>query len=63
MKFEAAAPVGEKSSADASFSKGDSEAAAPLFPHLYGTIDYASIMRELPVKRSPDGKFLSIEFA
>jgi len=64
VKFEAAAPVGETSSADAEFSKGaDSETAAPLFPHLYGTIDYASVVRELPVKRSEDGKFLSIEFA
>lgn len=63
MKFEAAAPVGEKSSAGADFSKASPEAAAPLFPHLYGTIDYSSVVRELPVLRDADGQFLDINFA
>lgn len=55
--------MGEKSSAGAEFSQGGPEAVAPLFPHLYGTIDYSSVVRELPVQRSPDGKFLDIVFA
>lgn len=63
VKFEPAAPVGEKSSAGAEFSEGAPDAAAPLFPHLYGTIDYSSVVRELPVLRSPEGEFLDISFA
>lgn len=32
-----------------------------LFPHLYGTIDFPAVTRELAVARGPDGTFLSIQ--
>ena len=33
----------------------------PLFPHIFGPIDSASVVVELAVQRSNDGKFISIE--
>ncbi|PNH02500.1 Pyruvate, phosphate dikinase, chloroplastic [Tetrabaena socialis] len=54
--FEPAAPVGSKAS-DGLLEGGE---AAPLFPHLYGTIDYAAVQSELEIERGADGAFLSI---
>mmetsp|Transcript_35177 Transcript_35177/g.111185 ORF Transcript_35177/g.111185 Transcript_35177/m.111185 type:complete len:152 (+) Transcript_35177:180-635(+) len=50
VKFEPAAPVGDKPAADTD----------TLFPHLFGTIDFASVVEEKPVERDGTGKFLSI---
>lgn len=33
----------------------------PLFPHLYGTIDFAAMREELPMERGADGRFLAIQ--
>jgi uncharacterized protein (DUF952 family) len=57
VKYEAAAPVGEK----ASYEKPPAE-DEPLFPHLYGPIELASVTAKLAVARGVDGKFLSIAF-
>ena len=57
VKFEPAADVGNKPSAGLAETEG---ADAPLFPHLYGTIDYGSVVAELAVARGADGKFLSV---
>lgn len=54
VKFEPAAPVGDKDT----YTKDEVE----LFPHLYGTIDFDSVVQELKVKRDTDGSFLHIEF-
>lgn len=35
--------------------------AEQLFPHLYGTIDFKSVVRELAVTRGADGAFLEIQ--
>jgi uncharacterized protein (DUF952 family) len=51
--FEPAAPVGA--------TPAKASQAEQLFPHLYGTIDYPAVTRELPVARGPDGTFLAIE--
>eukprot|EP00854_Cymbomonas_tetramitiformis_P012995 gene12995-15357_t len=57
VKFEPAADVGNKK------SEGLGEDDKPLlFPHLYGTVDFESVAKELPVKRNEAGKFLSIQF-
>lgn len=32
----------------------------PLFPHLYGTIDFAAVVDELPMQRGADGRFTGI---
>ncbi|GIL50054.1 hypothetical protein Vafri_6355 [Volvox africanus] len=63
--FEAAAPVGSKSveglvTEDAPREAGKTESAPPLFPHLYGTIDYHAVQSELAIQRDADGTFLSI---
>jgi uncharacterized protein (DUF952 family) len=53
VKMEAPAPVGDKS------AEGG---PAPLkFPHIFGPINLSCILRQLPVIRGEDGKFLSIE--
>ncbi|KXZ52180.1 hypothetical protein GPECTOR_10g809 [Gonium pectorale] len=52
--FEPAAPVGTKS------AEGLSAEEAPLFPHLYGTIDYGAVTAELPIQRDAEGAFLAI---
>jgi uncharacterized protein (DUF952 family) len=51
--FEPAAPVGSTPAKESQ--------AQQLFPHLYGTIDAAAVVRELPVVRAADGAFLAIE--
>lgn len=53
VKYEPAAPVGDKAS--------EGLDAETLFPHLYGTIDFGSVVQELPVTRAADGSFLSIQ--
>lgn len=44
---------------------GDESAGADgqqqKFPHIYGPIDSTSVVAELAVNRSDDGRFLSIE--
>lgn len=57
VKFEAAAPVGEKETTNFVASDKKDEI---LFPHLYGTIDFQSVHQELSVERADDGTFLSI---
>ncbi|KAL4419496.1 hypothetical protein ABPG77_002282 [Micractinium sp. CCAP 211/92] len=92
VKFEPAAPVGDRSSSGL-LSKGQHEEDGsqeqqqgqqqqgqqqpgqqqqgqqqqgegapkePLFPHLYGTIDFAAVVDELPMQRSADGRFTGI---
>ena len=55
VKFEPAAPVGDRP-ANGLTSPTD----APLFPHLYGTIDFESVVEELDITRGDDGTFLNI---
>ncbi|MEW5307963.1 MAG: hypothetical protein WDW36_010330 [Sanguina aurantia] len=47
--YECAAPVGDIAAA-----------SAEKFPHLYGCIDFAAVLQELPVERAEDGTFLGI---
>ena len=55
--FEPAAPVG------ATPPKDTGAEQPPSFPHLYGTIDYESVEKELLVERdASSGRFLSIKF-
>jgi len=54
VKFEPAAPVGDKG------TDGVPEKDTVLFPHLFGTIDYGAVSLEVPVARAGDGSFLSI---
>jgi uncharacterized protein (DUF952 family) len=56
VKFEPAAPVGDKPSHGLTPEKSDE----PLFPHLYGTIDFDAVTEELDINRGEDGTFLSI---
>lgn len=51
--FEPAAPVGTTEALAAKEQQ--------LFPHLFGTIDFAAVTAELLVNRSEDGTFLSIQ--
>ncbi|QDZ24916.1 hypothetical protein HOP50_15g74590 [Chloropicon primus] len=56
VKLEPAAPVGEIKPHDTIDEK--------LFPHCYGPIDLASVVKELKVDRSDDdGAFLGLEKA
>lgn len=57
VKFEPAAPVGNRPSHGLT---GPDAADEPLFPHLYGTIDFDAVVAELEVERADDGEFLSI---
>lgn len=83
VKFEPAAPVGNKSSGgllagrqqdgheqqqggqqqqqEQQGSGAAQQGSGPLFPHLYGSIDFAAVVRELPMQRAADGTFLGIE--
>ena len=54
VKFEAAAPVGEKA------AKQDDDR---IFPHLYGGLNTSAVVAETLVKRDCEGKFLSISWA
>lgn len=61
VKFEPAAPVGDKQTTNfADKTEGD-KTEEQLFPHLYGTIDFDAVESELAVHRATDGAFLSIE--
>ncbi len=40
--------------------QGEGAPKEPLFPHLYGTIDFAAVVDELPMQRSADGWFTGI---
>lgn len=65
VKLEPAAPVGSKTSegllGGAQSTEGQpSERREPLFPHLYGTIDFAAVEREVPMQRDAGGAFLGI---
>jgi uncharacterized protein (DUF952 family) len=53
VRREPAAPVGDTG---ADFAGSE----ARLFPHLYGPITAAGVVRELGVERAADGTFLSI---
>jgi len=55
--FEPAAPVGTTPA----HKVGAEEAEQPLFPHLYGTIDFDAVVRELEVERDASGAFLAIK--
>ena len=67
VKFEPAAPVGDRQTkrfqtADASaHASAQSAQAEQLFPHLYGTIDFDAVVDELDVGRVQDGSFVSID--
>lgn len=61
VKFEPAAPVGDKSSGGLLAGQQQQQQQEPLFPHLYGSINFEAVLDELPMRRSPDGCFLSIE--
>ena len=63
VKFEPAAPVGSIPP-PAVWCKGRAEESPPqpLFPHLYGTIDFPAVLQEHAVLRDADsGKFLKVE--
>ncbi len=51
VKFEAAAPVGDKPAHD----------GAEKFPHIYGPIRPSEVSKVFPVVRKPDGTFVRIE--
>lgn len=57
VKYESPAPVGDKPAGDLG-AKDEVK-----FPHLYGTIDYESVERRLPVKRDAAGKFLEVVYS
>lgn len=77
VKFEPAAPVGNKSSGgllagqqqeqqqqgqpSEQQQQPEQPQQEPLFPHLYGSIDFGAVQQELPMQRAADGRFLSIE--
>ncbi len=62
MKFEPAAPVGS-TAPPASWDKdGAQQPTQPLFPHLYGTIDFPAVLQEHAVLRDAEsGRYLKIE--
>lgn len=57
VRFEAPAPVGGVTRAEDS----DPSRTQPLFPHIYGPITAASVVRSFRMLRAADGTFLSIE--
>lgn len=75
VKYEAAAPVGDKPAHVKTKGDGDGDDSEEqeeggekkekrkptLFPHIYGPIDVAAVTAELVVTRADDGAFLSIE--
>jgi uncharacterized protein (DUF952 family) len=60
VKFEAAAPVGDKQTSNFGSSDVPKEEEI-LFPHLFGSIDFAAVEAELTVRRTVDGRFLAID--
>lgn len=67
LRYEAAAPVGDKSSSglgncSGHQKEGEQEEEAPKFPHLYGPIYPEYVFDTLSMKRdATTGKFLEIE--
>ncbi len=57
VTFEPAAPVGSTPPPAGYTASPD----APLFPHLYGTINYDAVVREARLRRDQDGRFAGIE--
>lgn len=54
--------MGDKPADKIAKTEGEGETPEePLFPHIYGPIDSASVIAELAVTRSAEGAFLSIE--
>lgn len=59
VRYEPAAPVGDTAPPD---GWKDGAAQAPVFPHLYGTIDFDAVTKEHGVERDAEtGRFLSVE--
>ena len=56
MKYEPAAPVGDKPAKE--LKPGEQ---ALVFPHLYGGINIDAITAELSIQRADNGKFVAIE--
>lgn len=62
VKFEPAAPVGNKASSGLLAGQSTEQLQdVPLFPHLYGPLELEAVMAELRMRRGADGIFLSIE--
>lgn len=57
VTFEPAAPVGSTPPPAGYTASPD----APLFPHLYGTINYDAVVREARLRTDRDGRFAGIE--
>ena len=53
LKYESAAPVGNKEA-----HTSDTEM---LFPHIYGPLNLSSVIKEYDVTRDDDGSFISIK--
>lgn len=51
VKFEPAAPVGDRAAKPSDERK---------WPHLYGTIDFHAVEQRLPVRRDTEGRFLEV---
>lgn len=67
VKYEPAAPVGDTSSggllggaAQPQQGQPAAEPQEPLFPHLYGALDLAAVVRRVPMQRAADGTFTGI---
>lgn len=63
VKYEPAAPVGNTSSGGllgGAQQLAEEQPQAPLFPHLYGALDLAAVVRRVPMQRAADGSFTGI---
>ena len=61
VKFEPAAPVGT-TAPPADWTQEGKAQPQPLFPHLYGTIDFDAVLQEHAVRRDAEsGKYLGID--
>ena len=61
VKFEPAAPVGT-TAPPAAWTEDGKEQSQPLFPHLYGTIDFDAVLMEHAVQRdAQSGRYLQID--
>lgn len=56
VKYEPAAPVGNKST-----MKRENQENEPLFPHIYGGLSKLAVTRVFKIVRGSDGEFLSID--
>jgi len=58
VRYEPAAPVGDTAPPE---GWKDGATDAPVFPHLYGTIDFDAVTAEHPVTRDDQtGRFIAI---